>query len=68
MIIERDSRGHYLHPHNHFILCTHWRSRKDVREPAWRRGVNGLYLLVGLIAIGLLVYLVFALLKPEWFG
>lgn len=26
------------------------------------------YLLAGLVALGLLVYLVIALLKPEWFG
>lgn len=27
-----------------------------------------IYLVAGLIALALLVYLVFALLKPEWFG
>lgn len=27
-----------------------------------------LYLVAGLIALALLVYLVIALLKPEWFG
>jgi K+-transporting ATPase KdpF subunit len=30
--------------------------------------MNPLYLIVGLIAVALLVYLVLALLKPEWFG
>jgi K+-transporting ATPase KdpF subunit len=30
--------------------------------------MNPLYLAVGLIALGLLVYLLLALLKPEWFG
>jgi K+-transporting ATPase KdpF subunit len=30
--------------------------------------MNLLYLAAGLIALGLLVYLVLALLKPEWFG
>jgi K+-transporting ATPase KdpF subunit len=30
--------------------------------------MNGLYLLAGLIALALLVYLLAALLKPEWFG
>jgi len=30
--------------------------------------VNGLYLIAGLIALALLVYLVAALLKPEWFS
>ena len=27
-----------------------------------------LYVVAGLVALGLLVYLVLALLKPEWFG
>jgi K+-transporting ATPase KdpF subunit len=30
--------------------------------------MNGLYLIAGLIALGLFIYLVLALLKPEWFG
>jgi K+-transporting ATPase KdpF subunit len=30
--------------------------------------VNWLYLSTGLIALGLFVYLVAAILKPEWFG
>ena len=30
--------------------------------------MNILYLVVGVIALGLLVYLFLALLKPEWFG
>ena len=30
--------------------------------------MNLLYLIVGLITLALLVYLVLALLKPEWFG
>jgi K+-transporting ATPase KdpF subunit len=30
--------------------------------------MNLLYLTAGLITLGLLVYLVLALLKPEWFG
>jgi K+-transporting ATPase KdpF subunit len=29
--------------------------------------MNALYLLAGLITLALFVYLVFALLKPEWF-
>lgn len=27
-----------------------------------------LYVISGLIALGLLIYLILALLKPEWFG
>jgi K+-transporting ATPase KdpF subunit len=30
--------------------------------------MNLLYLVAGLITLGLFVYLVMALLKPEWFG
>lgn len=30
--------------------------------------MNWLYLITGLITIALFVYLVLALLKPEWFG
>jgi K+-transporting ATPase KdpF subunit len=29
--------------------------------------MNPLYLIAGIIAVGLLVYLVMALVKPEWF-
>jgi K+-transporting ATPase KdpF subunit len=30
--------------------------------------MTALYLVAGVLALGLLVYLVLALLKPEWFG
>jgi K+-transporting ATPase KdpF subunit len=30
--------------------------------------MNALYVVVGLITIALFIYLVLALLKPEWFG
>jgi len=30
--------------------------------------MNPLYLLAGVVAAGLLLYLVLALVKPEWFG
>jgi K+-transporting ATPase KdpF subunit len=30
--------------------------------------MNVLYVVTGLITIGLFVYLILALLKPEWFG
>jgi K+-transporting ATPase KdpF subunit len=30
--------------------------------------MNPLYLISGVLALGLLVYLVLVLLKPEWFG
>ena len=30
--------------------------------------MNAVYIVTGIIALALLVYLVLALLKPEWFG
>ena len=30
--------------------------------------MNPLYVVAGVITVGLLIYLVLALLKPEWFG
>jgi K+-transporting ATPase KdpF subunit len=30
--------------------------------------VNWLYMIAGLISLGLMVYLICALLKPEWFS
>jgi K+-transporting ATPase KdpF subunit len=37
------------------------------RTPA-EQTMNPLYLITGIVAIGLLVYLLLALVKPEWFG
>ncbi len=30
--------------------------------------MNGIYILTGLLSLGLLVYLIISLIKPEWFG
>ncbi len=30
--------------------------------------MNGLYIIAGVVALGLFIYLVLALLNPEWFG
>ena len=30
--------------------------------------MNALYIIAGVVALGLFIYLVLALLKPEWFG
>jgi K+-transporting ATPase KdpF subunit len=30
--------------------------------------MNILYIIAGVVALGLFIYLVLALLKPEWFG
>jgi K+-transporting ATPase KdpF subunit len=38
-----------------------------MRPAAGGKGLTALYVGSGLVALALLVYLVFALLKPEWF-
>ena len=30
--------------------------------------MNSFYLITGFVSLGLLIYLVLALIKPEWFG
>jgi K+-transporting ATPase KdpF subunit len=30
--------------------------------------MNPLYIIAGIVAVALLIYLILALLKPEWFG
>lgn len=30
--------------------------------------MNGILIMVGIVALGLLVYLFISLIKPEWFG
>jgi K+-transporting ATPase KdpF subunit len=39
-----------------------------VHAPEGWGGMNMLYVVAGLTALALLVYLFLALLKPEWFG
>ncbi len=39
-----------------------------LRPPHGGQAMNILYLIAGVITLALLVYLVLALLKPEWFG
>ncbi|MBK6793117.1 MAG: potassium-transporting ATPase subunit F [Anaerolineales bacterium] len=41
-------------------LCTRWVAGGQVMNP--------LYWITGIVAMGLLLYLVLALVKPEWFG
>ncbi len=41
--------------------------REIVRAPHGRQGMTALYLIAGVIALGLLIYLFVALLKPEAF-
>jgi K+-transporting ATPase KdpF subunit len=41
---------------------------QGLRKPDGEEAVTPPYLIVGLVAGGLFVYLLIALLKPEWFG
>jgi K+-transporting ATPase KdpF subunit len=41
---------------------------RGLRTADGGKAMNALYLIVGAITIALFVYLVLALLKPEWFG
>jgi K+-transporting ATPase KdpF subunit len=43
-------------------------SPPGLRKPDGEEAVTPPYLIVGLVASGLFVYLLLALLKPEWFG
>jgi len=38
-----------------------------VRQDDWRGRMSAIYVVSGFVSAGLLVYLVIALLKPEWF-
>jgi K+-transporting ATPase KdpF subunit len=53
---------------DHFILRPHRRAARIVQAVDGRRGMNVVYLVVGLVALALLAYLFTALLKPELFG
>ena len=44
----------------HRLLADRWREMQEERL------MNALYWIAGLVALGLLLYLVVALLKPEW--
>jgi len=50
------------------IVVCHFFSLLVLLLPETKVQMTLLYLIVGLIALGLLAYLVVALLKPEWFS
>jgi K+-transporting ATPase KdpF subunit len=49
------------------FLCIDWRFHPPLRALDGGQVLNGSYILTGLIALALLIYLILALLKPEWF-
>jgi K+-transporting ATPase KdpF subunit len=56
-----------LYPGNTALFCREWRLCRFLRTVDGGATMS-LYLIVGLIALILLVYLFVALLKPEFFG
>ena len=68
---RRNSNGIHLHWHYRRVLRIDMGIDEDVREPGrtevGRTPMSWLYIISGLIAAGLLVYLFVALLKPEKF-
>jgi K+-transporting ATPase KdpF subunit len=53
---------------DNIVLYHHLRIGQNLREADGRQIMNTLYLVSGVIVLILFVYLVLALLKPEWFG
>jgi K+-transporting ATPase KdpF subunit len=48
--------------------CPYLGFSQALRKADGRWMMNVLYIVAGVIGLGLFVYLVLALLKPEWFG
>jgi K+-transporting ATPase KdpF subunit len=68
---RQNSNGHHLHRHSYRILSPDL-GTDEVMRRSWRTKKGGqfmswLYVISGLISLGLLVYLFAALLKPEIF-
>jgi K+-transporting ATPase KdpF subunit len=53
---------------NHPVLRPHVGTYQYLRAADREQVMNILYLITGLITLGLFIYLVLALMKPEWFG
>ena len=60
--------GHRLYRANAYLFRAQLGLYRHVRPADGGQSMNPLYLIAGVITIGLLIYLVLALLKPEWFG
>jgi K+-transporting ATPase KdpF subunit len=59
--------GHCVFDPYPVVFCSVVGLRKIVRTPDGRRGMTVLYVVAGVIALALLIYLFVALLKPEAF-
>jgi K+-transporting ATPase KdpF subunit len=59
--------GHCISVHHAAVLCGIVGVRKSVRAPDGRQSMTVLYVIAGVIALALLIYLFVALLKPEAF-
>ena len=57
-----------IHRADHSVLRRKLGLHRHLRAAHGGAAVNALYLIAGLITLALLIYLVLALLKPEWFG
>jgi K+-transporting ATPase KdpF subunit len=59
--------GHSISDRDAAVLCGIVGVRETVRTPDGRQGMTLLYVIAGVIALALLIYLFVALLKPEAF-
>jgi K+-transporting ATPase KdpF subunit len=66
-IYSGDTYGPIISRDYAFIFCIDRRFHSPLRAPDGEQTMNGSYIVTGLIALALLVYLFLALLKPEWF-
>ena len=60
--------GYSLPGAHHCLLPGHSAAHQALRAPAEVRAMPVLYVVVGIIVVLLLVYLILALFKPEWFA
>jgi K+-transporting ATPase KdpF subunit len=59
--------GSHISNHHAAVLCGIVGVRQAVRTPHGRQSMTVLYIVAGVIALALLIYLFVALLKPEAF-
>jgi K+-transporting ATPase KdpF subunit len=67
-IFKGESYGHPLSLSDPALFRGHLWADLALRPANGGHKMTVLYAIVGILALGLLVYLVAALLKPEWFG
>jgi len=59
--------GHFILDRDVVVFRRVVRLRLAVRPPRWRQSMTALYVIAGVLALALLIYLFVALLKPEAF-